>query len=87
MQRPTEAEILEEIGRALADLGVEGASLAPETSLFEGGLELDSFATVELLGRVEERFGVTFGDDDFTPARFTLGGLVGLVRERLEGPP
>jgi acyl carrier protein len=84
MQRPSDPEILDEIGRALGDLGVIASPLQPSTPLFEGGLELDSFTLVELLGRVEERFGVSFRDDDFTPERFTLGGIVALVTERLE---
>ncbi len=84
MGRPTKNEILDAIGRALADLGVTVASLEPSTRLFEGGLELDSFTTVELLGRVEERFGVAFHDDDFAPERFTIGGIAALIGERLE---
>ena len=86
MRRPTETEILDAIGRALADLGVPVPALEPSTPLFEGGLELDSFTTVELLGRVEERFGVAFHDDDFAPERFTIGGIAALVGERLEDP-
>ena len=56
----------------------EGVDL--DTSLFEGGLELDSFAVVDLVSRIETHFGIQLNDSDFRPYNFadirTLGGVI-----------
>jgi len=50
------------------------------TPLFKGGVELDSFATVELIGLIETHFGIEFELADVRPEHFnsvtTLGRLV-----------
>ena len=52
------------------------ASLDPQASLFEGGLNVDSIAIVELIVKIEEQFGVRFEDFDLVPETFaTLGAL------------
>ena len=66
MSRPSRTDVLSQIEGGLTALAGERRQLSEATSLFEGGLELDSFAVVELLGRLEEHFGIAFNDDDFT---------------------
>lgn len=62
------------------ELKVDLAGFGPGTAVFEGGLELDSFAVVDLITRIETHFGIQLSDDDFRPENFTdlqtLGGLV-----------
>jgi acyl carrier protein len=51
--------------------------------LFEGGLELDSFAIVELISLVESRFGFEFSPDDLGPRHFeSLNALARLVASK-----
>jgi acyl carrier protein len=59
----------------------------PERMRLEDSLRdvygLDSLGFVELRVRCEEVFGISIGDDDFSPEHFsTLGGVTDLV-ERL----
>ena len=63
-----------------ADLDVieEGALL------FEGGLNADSIAIVELIVLIEERFSITFDDADLVPETFrTLGILAAKIDSKL----
>jgi acyl carrier protein len=54
--------------------------LLPETKLFDGGLQLDSFATVELISQIEEHYDFEFSDEDFLPENFVdLSTLCALV--------
>jgi acyl carrier protein len=50
------------------------------TPLFKGGVEMDSFAVVELLALIESHFEIEFELADITPEHFsdvnTLGTLV-----------
>jgi acyl carrier protein len=54
-----------------------------DTPLFEGGLGLDSFAIVDLIGRIEGRFGIEFADADLGAEHFSVGTLATLVARRL----
>lgn len=62
------------------DLKVDASEVTPDTPLFEGGLELDSFATVEIVTKIESHFNIQLDDDDFAPENFadikTLAGVV-----------
>lgn len=62
------------------DLKVDPTHIDPDTPLFEGGLELDSFAAVELISSIESEFGIQFSDNDFKPENFadlrTVSGVV-----------
>lgn len=64
----------------IRELAIDPARIGPDTPLFEGGLELDSFAVVDLVMRIETHFGVQFSDADFLPETFadfrTLGAVV-----------
>jgi len=56
----------------------------PGTRLFDGGLKLDSFATVELISRIEEEYDFEFSDEDFIPENFVdLSTVCSLVETYL----
>lgn len=61
------------------DLKIDAARVTPGTPLFEGGLELDSFAVVDLVSRIENRFGFHLADSDFRPENFVDVGTLGRV--------
>jgi acyl carrier protein len=79
----------DELAHALIGLLVETMDVnlpldqvAPETPLFSGGLELDSFAVVELITEVENRYSIEFREEDFLEEHFqtplTLAALLEL---------
>lgn len=84
MARDVTAELIDLVVR---ELGLDPSGIGPDTKLFDGGLELDSFAVVDLVTRIEAHFGFRLSDDDFRPENFadfrTLGGVV----ERMLGAP
>ncbi len=58
-----------------------------DLALFEGGLDLDSFAVVELITRVEQTFAFQFAESDLRPESFTsLGRVAEIVLARLQAP-
>ena len=67
-------------------LGIEDRAdtLTPATPLLGGLPELDSMAVVELVAVLEERFGVTFEDDEITGETFeTLGSLAAFIEGKV----
>ena len=62
------------------DIEADAHRIDETTSLFEGGLGLDSFAIVELIVAIEREFGIEFPEQDLTPESFqdlrTLGSVV-----------
>ena len=68
MSRNVSQELIEVLTR---DLKVDAADVTPETPLFEGGLDLDSFAVVEMVTKIETHFGIQVSDADFLPENFT----------------
>ena len=67
----------------LAHPPVEASSLMDETRLFDGGLDLDSIAIMELVVALDERFGVRAVAEDVGPANFaTFGRLCAFVAAR-----
>jgi acyl carrier protein len=67
-------------------LGIEdrASTLEATTSLFGGLPELDSMAVVELVGALEERFGLEINDHEITGEAFeTLGSLAAFVDGKL----
>ncbi len=58
------------IALIVQELRIDASRVRPETPLFEKGLELDSFAVVDLVSRIEARFGFQLTDEDFTPENF-----------------
>ena len=68
------------VALAVRELKLDAAQVTPATPLFEGGLELDSFAVVDLVTRIEGHFGIQLADTDFHPENFTdLATLAALV--------
>jgi acyl carrier protein len=61
----------------VSELKLDAAKVTPVTPLFEGGLELDSFAVVDLVMRVESHFSIQLSDTDFLPENFTDLGTLG----------
>jgi len=68
MARDITRELIEVLTR---DLKVDASEVGPETPLFEGGLDLDSFAVVEMVTKIETHFGIQVSDADFMPENFT----------------
>jgi acyl carrier protein len=67
-------------------LGIEGRaeSLTPATPLLDSLPEFDSMAVLKVILALEERFGVTFDDDEVTGELFeTLGTLAAFVERKL----
>jgi acyl carrier protein len=68
-------------------------TLAPEnvppvvddaTGLLGHGIGLDSIEVLNLVGAIEEAFGITVDDDDLDPVHFqTVGSLVVFIQARL----
>ena len=60
------------------------ATLPDDAPLLGGIPELDSMAVVSVIGTLEERFGVTFADDELDGSAFaTVKSLVALVEAKL----
>lgn len=67
-------------------LALDGRALkfGPDTPLLGEVAELDSMAVVDLIGLLEERFGIAFEDDEISGATFeTVGTLVRAVSGKL----
>ena len=67
-------------------LGIEdrAATLDASTPLLDNLPELDSLAVVELVARLEQRFGITIDGEDVTAEVFeTVGSLTALVDGKL----
>jgi acyl carrier protein len=69
----------------ISTLGIEDRadSLTAATPLFGSLPELDSMAVVELVVALEQRFGLSVGDDEITGDVFeTLGSLTAFVESK-----
>jgi acyl carrier protein len=79
-------EIVEGIADLLAGMLPSGAAvlnLNGETLLLSAGLGLDSVTVLELLLKIETRFGVQFTDDDLSVELFrNLGSLAHAVHRK-----
>ncbi|HEY0636039.1 MAG TPA: acyl carrier protein [Pseudonocardiaceae bacterium] len=67
-------------------LGVQdqAPSFTPATELLGNLPEFDSFAVVEVIAALEDRFGITIEDDDVTAEVFeTFGALADFVDAKL----
>ena len=69
------------IALIVREMKLTGPAPLPSTPFFEGGLDLDSFAVVDLVSRIESHFGFHLEDGDFRPENFndiaTLASVVG----------
>lgn len=69
-------------------LGVQdqAAGFDPSTELLGNLPEFDSFAVVEVIAALEERFGITISDEDVTAEIFeTFGELAAFVESKIIG--
>ena len=78
---------LDDVKQILIDvlsLGQQGQSLTPDSTLLGSLPELDSMAVVNLIGALEEHFGIAVEDDEIDAATFeTLGSLADFVARKL----
>lgn len=58
------------IALVVREMKLDPAKVKGDTPLFEGGLELDSFAVVDLIMRIEGQFSIQLADTDFAPENF-----------------
>ena len=67
------SDVIERLKRNLTELDVRVAAdqIEDTTLLFDGGLGLDSFAIIELIGLVERNFAFEFPESDLRPESFT----------------
>jgi len=76
------AERLERFIRETFKVGERDSRFSRAVELFEGGY-VDSVGMVELLGFVEEEFGVTLSDEDLLSDEFTtIDGMAGIISRR-----
>lgn len=79
---------LDDVKRILIDvlsLGPNGQSLHAGSPLLGSLPELDSMAVVNLIGALEEHFGIAVEDDEIDAATFdTLGSLAAFVARKLD---
>jgi len=58
-------------------------SITETSNLFKQGL-IDSFGFVQLIGFIEERFGLSFSEDDLASDEIvSLAGIAAMVRRRV----
>lgn len=70
----------------LLSLNGRAAAFSDDTALLGALPELDSMAVVGVIGAIEERFGLMFGDDEIDGASFaTFGSLRALIESKLNG--
>ncbi|MFP8961055.1 acyl carrier protein [Streptomyces nanhaiensis] len=68
----------------LEAMNLDTSGVADDTPLGDGGLELESLTTAELVMQVEEEYGVKFSDDDVEGMQgMTVGAFVAEVEGRM----
>jgi acyl carrier protein len=73
---------------ALREMNFDVEGLDDDSVLGPAGADLDSVALAELGIRVEDRFGVTFGDEEAEGlAALTIGEFCAAVAALLQGAP
>lgn len=77
-------EVLRVLDEVLS-LNGRSASFELDTPLLGAIAELDSMAVVSVITTLEERLGVVIGDDIDGDDFATVGSLVRMVSERLDG--
>jgi len=69
---------------ALRDMNYDVSAIGNDTDLGPAGVDVESVALVELAIRVEDKYGVTFGEDEAEElAVLTVGEFCALVAGRL----
>ncbi len=71
--------------QSLQDMNFDTEEVDADTMLGPSGADLDSLAVSELALRIEDRYGVKFGDEDMESlAIMTLGEFAAEVAKRAE---
>ena len=85
--------VIEDLCRMIVDeldVRLPPQDVSADTALFDGGLELDSFAVVELINLIEQAFGFEFSEADLCPESFvdvsTLAAVVKRNADRASSP-
>lgn len=80
---PTAEEIAAFIVKSLEEMNLDVEDVGLETMIGPSGVDLDSLALAELVARLEDRYGVTFPEDEVEElAIMTLGEFAVLVAKR-----
>jgi acyl carrier protein len=80
----TIVSVISDILAEQLSLPPDPGACGPDTLLFAGGLDLDSFGIVELISELERQFAFEFQEEDFSEAHFrTVGTLADLVAHYL----
>lgn len=83
---PTLNEVVEVIRNSVNLHHLEPSRFTPETSLREGGLELDSVDMLEVIVAIEHKFGVKVEDAEMGKKYFrTIGTVADLVQAKHVG--
>ncbi|MDG4764614.1 phosphopantetheine-binding protein [Solwaraspora sp. WMMD406] len=68
----------------LADMNYDVDDIDDDTTLGSSGVDLESLALADLAVRVEDRYGVTFADDESEKlAMMTVGEFTAMVADRV----
>ncbi len=85
---PSKDKVLEEIRQFVIDsflFGKDGADLSNDDSFLEKGI-IDSTGILELIGFLEERFGIAVSDEDLLPENLdSLNRVTAFVGSKLAG--
>ncbi|MCW5254546.1 MULTISPECIES: acyl carrier protein [unclassified Streptomyces] len=78
------APVREFVVNTLEAMHIDVSGVTDATPIGDGGMELESLTTAELVMQVEEEFGVKFSDDDVEGMQdMTVGGFVADVEGRM----
>ncbi|HEY3451255.1 MAG TPA: phosphopantetheine-binding protein [Myxococcales bacterium] len=77
-----ETEVFEKLRKRLNLSHVDAATVAGDTSLFEGGLDLDSIDILEIAAMVQKDYGITIAATDRNKDVFgTVGTLAAFIEK------
>ncbi|WP_410809099.1 acyl carrier protein [Micromonospora sp. 067-2] len=78
------AEVRAFVVEQLADMNYDVEGLDDDTTLGPSGVDLESLALADLSVRVEDRYGLTFADDESEKlALMTVGEFTTMVADRV----
>ncbi|MGW5560759.1 acyl carrier protein [Micromonospora sp. NPDC003944] len=78
------AEVRAFVVEQLADMNYDVEGLDDDTTLGPSGVDLESLALADLSVRVEDRYGLTFADDESEQlALMTVGEFTAMVADRV----
>jgi len=79
----TAEEVIAFTVESLEEMNLDVDGVGPETMIGPSGIDLDSLAVAELAARLEDRFGVSFPEDEVELlALMTLSEFAATVAER-----